>query len=386
MAARPLLVSLVLLLSGALAACGPAGGGAPGSRAAAKPAGQAPPAANPAQSGGRSDYFAGKTITALVNFSAGGPTDVFARLLAPYLEKHIPGQPKVIVENRPGAGGVIGTNQLYNAARKDGLTMGIFTGPFSQQLMEAEGVQYDSAQFVWLGGASESSVSYAHASLGAKTAADLLRPATEIVAGGLSPDSSKDLTLRTYLNMFQLPYRYVTGYPGQAEINLAFRRGEVNYAEESLTSWATNGAQFTKEGMAYPMSQRGIIRGGQVVRDPRVPDVPTHLEVAVELKGEAAKQSVEYRAMTLITQMSSMLRAILYPPGVSPDLAETMREAVAAAFADPEFQTTAERQLGFQFVFVPGAEAAEQAQLVTGQARSDPEAIEYLRRLAREKN
>ena len=388
MLARAAALTLAVLLAASLAACGPAGSGTgSGAAPAAKPIAQgAQPAGQAAPPALRADYFAGKTITALVNFSAGGPTDVFARLVAPHLEKYLPGQPKIVVENKPGAGGSIGSNQLYNASRKDGLTMGIFTSPFAQQVMEAEGVQYDSAGFVWLGGVSESSVSYAHVSLGARNAREMAQARGEIVAGGLSPESSKDLTLRTYLNMFGLKYRYVTGYPGQADINLAFRRGEVNYAEESLTSWVTNGAQFTKEGNAAPTSQRGILLGGQIVRDPRVADIPTHMESAIEAKGEAVAQTVEYRAMKIIAQMSSMLRAILYPPGMSPELTAAMRQAVAQTFADAEFQAAAERQLGFQFVFVPGAEAQDQAQLIINQAREDTEALDYLKRLAKEKN
>jgi tripartite-type tricarboxylate transporter receptor subunit TctC len=369
-----------LIVTGAACASG-----SPRAAPAAKPA-TGGAASQPAQPGLRPDYFAGKTITSLVNFSAGGPTDVFARLLSSHLERYVPGRPKIIVENKPGAGGAIGANQLYNASRKDGLTIGMFSSPFTQQIMGAEGVQYDSAGFLWLGGVSESSVSYMGATLGAKNTRELTQSRGEIVAGGLAPDSSKDLTLRTYLNMFGLKHRYVTGYPGQADINLAFRRGEVNYAEESLTSWVTNGAQFVKEGLAYTTSQRGILRGREAVRDPRVADVPTHLEVAVELKGDAVKQTPEYRAMTLIVQMSSMLRAIVYPPGTSSDVVEAMRQAVTSTFADPEFQAAAQQQLGFEFVFVPGAEAQDQAQLIITQSQQETEALDYLKRLAHEKS
>src|SRR3954468_13353947 len=114
-------LSIVALLAILLGACAPA---AP----AAAP--RAPPAAKPAPAAGAaaqnpaappSDYFAGKTITAVVNFSAGGPTDIFARMVVAHLDKHIPGRPKIIVDNKAGAGGVIGANQLFSSARKDGL-------------------------------------------------------------------------------------------------------------------------------------------------------------------------------------------------------------------------------------------------------------------------
>jgi tripartite-type tricarboxylate transporter receptor subunit TctC len=84
--------------------------------------------------------------------------------------------------------------------------------------------------------------------------------------------------------------------------------------------------------------------------------------------------------------MSAILRAVVYPPGVSPTVVETMREAIAATFADPEFQANAEKQLGFQIEFVPGAEAQAAVADILRRANDDPEAMEYLQRLARESN
>jgi tripartite-type tricarboxylate transporter receptor subunit TctC len=373
---RGVLVVLAALLALPLFACAaPGAGTAPGGRTTGRAAERA--ARSP-------DYFAGKTLTVLVNFSAGGPTDIFARMVAQHLGKHIPGNPTVIVENRPGAGGVIGANQLYNTPRKDGLTVGIFSSPFSAQVLEGEGVQYDSAQFLWLGGVNESQVSYAHQSLGIRSPRELPQAPNEIIVGGLSPDSAKDLSMRTFLNLLGVRYKYVTGYPGVAEITLAVRRGEVNFAEDSLTSWMANIVPMVKEGVAYPMGQRGIVKGGRIVRDPRVPDIPTYFETVLELRGAAAKQTVDYRAMELLIELGTMLRAIVYPPGTPSELVAVMRQAVADTFADPELQAAAEKQLGFQFEFVPGAEAQALAEKIIKTVREDPDALEYLRRMARE--
>jgi len=390
------LVLGIVLLGATLAGCArtpgaapPAGGaadagaGAPLAAPAAKPAGRA--AGQPGGApGAAADYFAGKTVTVLVNFSAGGPTDIFARMVAQFLDKHIPGRPKVIVENKAGAGGVIGANQLYRVARKDGLTVGMFSSPFASQVIQGEGVQYDSAGFIWLAGVNESQVSYASSSLGVRSARDLAQAREEIVVGGLSPDNSKDMAMRTFLNMMGVPYKYVTGYPGQADVVLAFRRGEVNYAEDSLTSYAATVVPMIREGQVVPMGQRGIVKNGQFVRDPRVPDVPTFFETATEMKGESVKQTVDYRAMALLVELGTMLRAIVYPPGTDPMLVEAMQQAMADTFADPELQATAEKQLGFQFEFVPAAEAQALAQKIVNSASDDPDALEYLRRQAGE--
>jgi hypothetical protein len=141
-----------------------------------------------------------------------------------------------------------------------------------------------------------------------------------------------------------------------------------------------------REGQVVPMGQRGIVKGGQLVRDPRVADVPTFFETAIELKGEGVKQTVDYRAMTLLVELGTMLRAIVYPPGTDAALVQAMQQAMADTFADPELQAAAEKQLGFQFEFVPGPEAQELAQLIMNQANDDPAALDYLRRLARDKS
>ncbi len=375
-------VSLLALLVSACASPRPtaAPGAAPAAAPAAKPAGR-----QAAQAAATPDYFAGKTITLLVNYSASGPTDVFARLLTQHMDRHIPGHPTLIVENKAGAGGLIGKNHVYNVVRKDGLTMGVFSSVFGHQLVSGEGVQYDSAGFQWVGGISETSVGFAHSSLGVRTMRELTTTPNEIIAGGLAPDTAKDMAIRTSLNLLGLKYKYVTGYPGSADARLAFARGELNYYEDSLVSWFSGFAPLAKDGTAVLLSQRGIPRNGEIVRDPRVGDLPTYNEVAVELRGESARQSIDYRAMSALTLLSAISIAVVYPPGVDPTHVETMRKALADTFEDPEFQATVEKQLGYQLLTISGTEAQELAEKIIRDAREDPDALEYLRRLSREK-
>jgi tripartite-type tricarboxylate transporter receptor subunit TctC len=386
---KPLLppVAVTALVVVLLASCAPAAPAAPAGPGAAGAAPVSKPAARQQASRGapNADYFAGKTITMLVNYSPGGPTDTFARLLAQHLDRHIPGRPTLVVENKAGAGGLIGKNHLYNAVKKDGLTMGVYTSVFGHQLVSGEGVQYDSAGFQWLGGITETSISFANTNLGMHSMRELLNVKDEIIAGGLAPDTAKDMSIRTSLNLLGLKYKYVTGYPGSGDARLAMTRGELNYYEDSLVSWFSGFAPMAKEGTLIPLGQRGIPRNGQIVRDPRVPDIPTYNEVAVEVRGESAKQSLEYRAMTTITLLSGISIVGLYPPGVDPALVEVMRQAMTDTFADPEFQAMVDKQLGYQLQEISGAEAQELAEQIMRDAREDQEALDYLRRLSREK-
>src|SRR4051794_27266532 len=384
-AGPPWSLRLALLLAALLVACapgpasqGPAGGSAGSARNA--------PLAQPTAAALPPNYFAGKTLTLVVPLAAGGPSTVFGRLLADHLKKHLSGEPLIILEHKTGAAGLVGMNWVYSAARKDGLTFGVFGSVLAPQIMSAEGLLYDAAQFQWLGGVVESQVGFVHENLGAHGPQDLLNTREQIVLGGLSPENPKDLALRSFLNILGVKYKYVTGYPGNAEARLAFQRGEINLWEESLTGWFTAIVPFVNQGVAAPIGQRGTMKTGALTRDARVPDIPTYAEVATALKGEGVRPTAEYRALELVSKMSAVLRAVVYPPGVSPVMVETMREAIAATFADAEFQANVEKQLGFQIEFVPGADAQAAAADLLRRANDDAEAMEYLRRLTRESN
>lgn len=368
----------------------PAATTAPAATAAAKPAATTAPAAKPtakpAVKAMPDNYFSGKSITLLVNFSAGGPTDIFARMMIPYLEKYIPGKPSITVQNLTGAGGLIGLNSVYSAAKKDGTVIGVFSAPFQHQALGVEEAKYDTTKFVWLGGAVESQVGIARDSAGMKNYKELPQTSGKLIAGGLAPDSSKDLSVRSFYRLMGYQFKWVTGFPGSADAKGAFLRGEINYWEDSLTSWSANFMPYVKEGWAFNIAQRGITQGGKVIRDPRVQDIPTFSEAAIELKGADVTKAVEFRAMEAVTSMASMLRAIVYPPGVDPAVGDAVRKAFDQTFADKEFQAQAQKQVGFQFVFVPGAEAQAEAERIIGGANDDKEAVAYLKKLSLEKN
>lgn len=405
MSSRLSRLTIVPLLALALAACTPAAAPSPTAApakpaattapaatakpAAAKPAATTAPAptaaAKPAAKTLPADYFAGKTISLMVNYSPGGPTDILARMIAPVMSNLLPGKPTVIVENRPGAGGLVGLNWLASAAKKDGTVVGVLTSPFSAQLVGSGGAQYDAAKFRWLGGVTEAQIAYAHKSLNVKAPEDLPKVSQQIILGGLSPDSNKDLGLRTYLNMLGLKYKYVTGFPGGKDVTMALERGEVTFYEASLTEWVANIVPLVKDGVATQAGQRGIFKGGKLVRDPRVADIPTYFDIAVGAKGEAVKQNLDYRALLSAVKMSVMLRAIVLPNGADQAVVDVMSKAISDTFADKEFLAQGQRQLGFDFEFLQGPDAQILAEDIVKGTVEDKEAYEHLKKLASEK-
>jgi tripartite-type tricarboxylate transporter receptor subunit TctC len=328
------------------------------------------------------DYFAGKTITLVVNFSAGGATDLFGRLLARHLGKHVPGTPTVIVRDVPGAGGIIGANQVYAAAKKDGLTIGVFSSPFANQILQGEGVQYDSARFVWLGGVSEGDVTFVNSSLGLKQAQELRTSKTEIVVGGLSRDSGEDISERTILALWGVNYKYVSGYSGNAEALNAMMRDEVNFLQVSLMQWFSSVVPLVQDGSVVPIGQSGILQQDEVIRDPRLPDIPTYEEIALSLNGPEIKNSVPYRAsVAMLKIQNALLRAIVVSPGTDQAVVDTLRQALADTMADEDFKAEARKSFGYELPFVPGADAQTlAADIAEG---TDRQTLDYLRSLSR---
>ena len=231
-------------------------------------------------------YYNGKTVRFLINFSAGGPTDVFGRLIARYFPKHVAGNPAVTVQNMAGAGGIIGANYVYEIAKPDGLTIGIFSGMYLPQILGGAGVRYDLNKMPIIAGAAETSIVYIRTDTEVKSPADLLKPAKPIILGGFTRENNKDLALRLAFDLLGVPYRYVTGYAGVAELRVAVQRGEINVTSESLTGYNTGGTLMVREGTVVPLYQEGLLGPeGGTVRDSRS-DLPSFPELFSESEGQ----------------------------------------------------------------------------------------------------
>jgi tripartite-type tricarboxylate transporter receptor subunit TctC len=142
-------------------------------------------------------FYQGKTLTVLINFATGGPTDIEGRLVARFLGRHVPGQPLIVVQNMPGAGGVVGTNYLGEVAKPDGLTMGYFTGQFFNVLTADPTLRVDLAKFAYIASIEGVAVAYMRKDVapGIQDPKDMIK-AKGFKAGGLSLNSAKDVRFR----------------------------------------------------------------------------------------------------------------------------------------------------------------------------------------------
>ena len=161
-------------------------------------------------------FYQGKNITFLINFSAGGPTDIEGR-----------------------AGGVTGINFLGEAAKKDALTLGYFTGPYNHHMMKSSTLRTDLMQLPFIASVGSVTVCYIRSDVapGIKKPTDIAK-AERFRAGGLSFDSNKDLRFRLAFDILGLKYDYVTGYNSSNDARLAVQRNEIQYHDENIRAIA----------------------------------------------------------------------------------------------------------------------------------------------------
>ena len=375
----------LLVAMGLAGSCAPAAPraeapSAPAPRAPA-PRAEAPRAAAPAAP---AVSFAGKTVSILIPYTVGGAADIMARQMLPFMGKHFPGDPSVIVQNMPGAGGIVGENWVYNVAPRDGTVIGQFSTALADAIFAPEKVQFDLAKLRWLGGVSETTVAFVHTSLGIKNAEELLQVSKPIFLGESSAQSTRGMNPRLLLRLLEKDHKFVAGYGSSGDTRAALRRGELNMAVDSLSGYFPAVKPMIEEGVVVPLAQEGRIQDGQIVRDPRLPDVPTYTELAVKLKGEAIKQRPEYQALEVLARMGGIQRGWVYAPGVPEGTFAAMAAAFDKVLADPELLQTFEQTVGFKPIVLTGAEAQRIVASVVNLLQTYPDGLEILRRLAQE--
>ena len=182
----------------------------------------------------------------LINFAAGGLTDIEGRLLAKHLGKHIDGHPGIVVQNMDGAGGMVGAGYLGEVAPKDGTVMGYFTGSAWRYANNPERFRVDFRSYEFIAYQPGTTVIYVRTDVapGMKTATDIVK-AKGVVAGGLGAENSKDLLLRLGLDMLGVPHKYVTSYRGS-------QRGAARAAAERDQPLFGIAAELSRGGRAEP--------------------------------------------------------------------------------------------------------------------------------------
>src|SRR5262245_51810958 len=303
-------------------------------------------------------YYKGKRLALIINFSAGGPTDIEGRLLAKHLVKHIDGNPSIIVQNMDGAGGMIGAGYLGEIAPKDGTTLGYFTGSAWRYANNPERFRVDFRSYEFVAYQPGTSVAYMRTDVppGIKQATDIVK-ATGVVAGGLGAENSKDLLLRLALDMLGVPYKYVTSYRGSQAARLALQQNEINlYAESPPSYRAVVEPSLVREGKAiglwYDANPNAEI--GHPARQIEGLPIVSFVELYKKIKGELPSGQLWDAYRTVLSINGAMQRQIVLRPGVPAAAVAELRAAVLRLNDDKEHAEEAARIIGFVPEWVAG--------------------------------
>ena len=305
-------------------------------------------------------FYQGKTIKIIVGFTSGGFYDRWSRLLARFVPKYLPGHPEMIVQNMPGAGGMIAANNIYNVAKPDGLSIAMLSyGLYLDQLVGRKEVQYDVRKLNWIGSPERSEVLiYMRSDAPFKTIEDIRNAPTPPKCGSTGTAGTDYILARLLEDTLGAKIETVLGYPGGSEIDLAVEKGEVQcrgltaapyFGREPFISWRKR--NFVNV----------LIYGG-LKRDPRIPDTPTIYEIF-----DKEKTSEESRRVAdVILRGGDFGRPWVMPPETPPEIVTTMRAAYANAMADQALLDEA-KKAKFEVEFVSGEDLQKLAETMISQ-------------------
>jgi len=305
-------------------------------------------------------FYEGKTITVIAGVSAGSAYDLYARLMAQFMGKHIAGNPSFVVQNMTGAGSIIGANYVYNVSKPDGLTIGaIQPSIYFNQLMKQKEVRYDWAKFGWIGSSDKSDyLLYMRADLPYKTLADVRKAKEPPKCGSTGAGTSGSYMPKLLEETLGTKFAIVAGYQGGGEIDLAVERGELHCRAFTVQAYHSREPYFTwrKNGFARILMQTGQ------TRDARLADVPTLGELMDQFK----TPDRERRLVPLVMAATDFGRPIVAPPGTPAERLKILREAFLKTMKDPELLAEAKRK-NFDITPSTGEELESLAKLVMNQ-------------------
>jgi tripartite-type tricarboxylate transporter receptor subunit TctC len=285
--------------------------------------------------------FKGKTVIIHVGVSPGGGYDAYARILARYLPKHLPGS-TVVVKNMPGGGGLRLATYLYNAAPNDGTEFGLteIGVPF-MPLFYGTQVQFDALKFNWLGAidADVTPMVLAWHATPFRTFEDTLKTPMSVGANGVTSfTAGYPYALNGILGT---KFNVVLGYGGATEVTLAMERREV----DGIVSWCWKCMKVQKPAWITEKKARVLLQLG-TKGDPELD------AMGVPIVMEVAKTDDQKRLLRAVFGGLGMAKSFMAPPGIPPESVAVLRKAFAAAAHDPEMIEAGEKA-GYDIIYVP---------------------------------
>ncbi len=307
-------------------------------------------------------FYRGKRLNILVNFAAGGPTDIEGRLFARHVARHIEGQPTIVVQNRDGASGLVGTNFIGEVAPRDGSMLGYLTGASWQYIADPTRHKVDLKTYEFIAFQPGTTIYYARADTppGIKAPQDFMK-VTQLVLGGLGIDSPKDLLNRLELDLLGVKFKYVTGYSSSQTARLALIRNEINMYSESVPTYKTAVAPLVQKGDVFALWYDPAWDGKTLGIPKQVADlpIPPFHEYFRKQKGTMPSGILWDVTRTILSVNTAMQRLIVLPPEAPVQAVSALRMAVQQLNGDKEFAEEANKVLGFVPEYVAGPDTNE---------------------------
>jgi tripartite-type tricarboxylate transporter receptor subunit TctC len=278
----------------------------------------------------QTNFYQGKTITIIVGTVPGGLYDRWGRLFGRVMGKYIPGNPSMVVQNMPGGGSMVAANYLFEVAKPDGLTIGMFqTHMYLQQMVQRPEVKFDVRKFNWLGSQEKGTMMlYIRGDSPYRSIDEIMKAKDPPKCGATGLSDQTTLFTRLLEETIGVRFARVLGYKGGSEVDLAMERGEivcratritVHFSREPFLSWDKRGFD------------RHLVQAGKK-RDPRLADTPTIFDLMDKYK----TTEVGRRFAQVLLAGDELGRPMVAPPGVPPDRVRILRDAYSNALKDPE--------------------------------------------------
>ena len=304
------------------------------------------------------EFYKGKNVDLYVGYSTGGGYDVYGRIVARFMGRHIPGNPTVVVKNMDGAGSMRAANYIYNVAPKDGTAFGtVARGLAFDTLFGLQGAQFDGTKFSWIGSANdEVSVCVGWSSTSGIAKFEDLKT-KQMIVGGTGGSADTDQFPRIINAVLGTKMKLVVGYPGGNEVNLAMERGEV----QGRCGWSWSSVKSTQSGWLKDKKINVLVQLS-LSKHADLPDVPLIMDLA-----QTEEQKQIFR---LIFARQVLGRPFLAPPGLPADRLAALRTAFMDTMKDADFLAEADK-LKLEITAVPG----ETLQKIVQEAYATPKDV-----------
>ena len=269
-------------------------------------------------------FKASRTVNLYIGYAPGGSYDLYARMVARHLGRHIPGEPAIIASNMPGAGSLQAANFIYSVAPKDGTALGALGETLAmEQALRNPGVKYDASKLTWIGRvASSNNIHLVWHTAKAQSVEDTLK--FEMTVAGTGPANLAETVPKLLNALIGTKFKVISGYASSGPGMLAMERGEV---DGSGTSWAA--IKSTKQDWLRDKKVK-IILQNLPERDPELPDVPALLEFG--------KTDDDRQLLNLYASGGAIGRAISAPPGMPAHITAALRLAFQNMVKDPQLK------------------------------------------------